>query len=390
VQEERQSGGGGWVVGSSIAGELDMALTAVGGYFVGQKLPADLGTFTDSIPQDWLADWSLFLGPRRRMVSVLEQAAFLAGVLVEDDYSRATLAMRQLDASTALAWIHATFPGSVEGSDTSDASAALVDTLMRLLAQAHGDVGFPGFEEEAIGRYARDQLGRLTRILKDGDLHARFWHWLDRFCYQHYLPWRETRAEDILQAERHVVEALGARRSASTNPELSWLPRLNPLNHHAPLAEAVHEGRLRVFFWVEPFGIPDAWALWPGLVSVSTSQADDLLDNFRRFAGDVATRVQALGDPTRLVILRMIRHMGIPNSSIARYLGLSQPTVSVHVKVLRDAGFVRSRKEGRTVRHEVVVDEVERLFRDLDRLLDLPSDGPAAQALPPTSSPESW
>ena len=375
----RAAGGmtGGWLVGESIAAELDMALTGAGGYLMGDDLPTDIAAFLASIPDDWLADWPQFLGARRRLVDVLQQAAFLAGVLTESDYSRATLAIRELDCRTALADARVAFPRSravTAPGDEAEAGAELVDHMMGLLADAYADAGFPGFAEQAIGRQARDQLQRVVRILKDGDLHARFWHWLDRFFYQHYLPFRNTRAEQLREVERSVVAALGARESDTGSPEIGWLPQLNPLNHHLPLAEAVGEGRLRVFFWIEPFGIADLWSLWPGLVVVSASQAGDLFDNFRRFATDVAVRVRALGDPTRLTILRIIRHMGIPNGSIAGYLGLAQPTVSVHARILREAGFIRSRKEGRVVRHEVVPGELERLFRDLDRLLDLPKE----------------
>jgi DNA-binding transcriptional ArsR family regulator len=370
-------GTGGWTVGESIAAELDMALTGAGGYLMGEDLPPDIVAFLAAIPDDWLTDWPLFLGGRRRLVNVLEQAAFLAGAVTQSDYSRATLAMRELDGRTALEALRAAFPRSqaVGGpGGATDTGAELVDHMMELLAEAYADAGFPDFAEQVVGRHARDQLQRMVRILKDGDLHTRFWHWLDRFYYQHYLPFRSTRAAQLAEVERNVVAALGSRESATGIPEIGWLPRLNPLNNHEPLTQAVGAGRLRVFFWIEPFGIPDLWSLWPGLVVVSTSQAGDLLDNFRRFAEDVATRVRAVGDPTRLAILRIIRHMGIPNSSIAGYLGLAQPTVSVHARILREAGFIRSRKEGRVVRHEVVPGELERLFRDLDRLLDLDTE----------------
>jgi DNA-binding transcriptional ArsR family regulator len=370
-------GAGGWLVGESIAAELDMALTSAGGYLMGGDLPPDIAAFLASVPDDWLAEWPQFLGGRRRLVDVLEQAAFLAGVLTESDYSRATLAIRELDSGTALETLRAVFPRSPavdEPGDAVEVGAELVNHMMGLLADAYACAGFPDFVEQAIGRQARDQLQRVIRILKDGDLHGCFWHWLDRFFYQHYLPFRTMRVEQMLDVERNVVAALGSRESEVGSPEIGWLPQLNPLNHHLPLSEAVGEGRLRVFFWIEPFGIADLWSLWPGLVMVSTSQAGDLFDNFRRFAADVAARARAVGDPTRLAILRIIRHMGIPNSSIAGYLGLSQPTVSVHARILRDAGFIRSRKEGRVVRHEVVPGELERLFRDLDRLLDLPTE----------------
>jgi len=67
--------------------------------------------------------------------------------------------------------------------------------------------------------------------------------------------------------------------------------------------------------------------------------------------------------------------MGMANTEIAEYLGMSRPTVSVHAKILRQAGLIRSRQDGRLVRHEIVPAEVRRLFHDLERFLDLPEEG---------------
>jgi DNA-binding transcriptional ArsR family regulator len=60
------------------------------------------------------------------------------------------------------------------------------------------------------------------------------------------------------------------------------------------------------------------------------------------------------------------------NTEIAESLGLARPTVSVHAKILREAGLIRSEQDGRQVRHEIAPAEVRRLFRDLEEFLDLP------------------
>jgi DNA-binding transcriptional ArsR family regulator len=59
------------------------------------------------------------------------------------------------------------------------------------------------------------------------------------------------------------------------------------------------------------------------------------------------------------------------NTEIANFLGISRPTVSVHAKILREAGLIQSRQDGRLVRHELVASEVRRLFHDLEDFLDL-------------------
>jgi ArsR family transcriptional regulator len=57
---------------------------------------------------------------------------------------------------------------------------------------------------------------------------------------------------------------------------------------------------------------------------------------------------------------------------MARFFGLSRPTVSNHAKILREAGLIDSRQEGRQVRHRINPDELHRLFDDLVEFLDLP------------------
>lgn len=69
---------------------------------------------------------------------------------------------------------------------------------------------------------------------------------------------------------------------------------------------------------------------------------------------DLAKRLWAVGDPVRLRILRLLPQTadcqyGNNVSNLAKRLELSQPTVSHHLRVLRQAGFVSYRKMCRDV-----------------------------------------
>ncbi len=55
---------------------------------------------------------------------------------------------------------------------------------------------------------------------------------------------------------------------------------------------------------------------------------------------------RALGDPTRLRILALLRSMELSVGELAQVLGQSQPRVSRHVKILVDAELAERRKEG--------------------------------------------
>jgi ArsR family transcriptional regulator len=61
---------------------------------------------------------------------------------------------------------------------------------------------------------------------------------------------------------------------------------------------------------------------------------------------DASEIFRALGDPTRLRILQLLREMELSVGELAQVLGQSQPRVSRHVKILIDARLAERRKEG--------------------------------------------
>lgn len=78
---------------------------------------------------------------------------------------------------------------------------------------------------------------------------------------------------------------------------------------------------------------------------LTETQADSLADVFA-----------ALSDPTRLRLFDLVRRAGeggICSCDLVEPLDRSQPTISHHLKVLREAGLVESRKEGTWVWYSV-------------------------------------
>lgn len=77
--------------------------------------------------------------------------------------------------------------------------------------------------------------------------------------------------------------------------------------------------------------------------------AKGVFDDIRDRAEAEARSIKALSDPTRLMLLSLIaRYSGfsLTVGDLAMYLGVSQPTVSGHLKVLRDSGLVRVERQG--------------------------------------------
>lgn len=74
-------------------------------------------------------------------------------------------------------------------------------------------------------------------------------------------------------------------------------------------------------------------------------------------AADMAPVLAALADPVRLRIISMLAasERGFAcGCDLEAPLGLSQPTVSHHMKVLRESGLIEGVKEGRWVHYRVV------------------------------------
>jgi DNA-binding transcriptional ArsR family regulator len=63
-------------------------------------------------------------------------------------------------------------------------------------------------------------------------------------------------------------------------------------------------------------------------------------------ASELDRAFHALSEPNRRAILRIVRESEMPVGEIADSLGLSQQTVSHHLKVLRGAGLVADRRSG--------------------------------------------
>ena len=78
--------------------------------------------------------------------------------------------------------------------------------------------------------------------------------------------------------------------------------------------------------------------------------------------------IEALSHPTRRAILRLVLDRELPVGELARQTGVSQPAASQHLKVLRDAGLVRGRVDGRRRLYQVDLQGLQRLRVELDSL----------------------
>ena len=103
-------------------------------------------------------------------------------------------------------------------------------------------------------------------------------------------------------------------------------------------------------------------------VAASAIEQDSLA--VRRFyAGEVAARLKVLSDPTRVALLSQLACEPMSVTELAALYDLAQPTVSIHVRQLREAGLVVARKEGGRTIYSVPHDRVQGLLDEAGDLL---------------------
>jgi DNA-binding transcriptional ArsR family regulator len=107
-----------------------------------------------------------------------------------------------------------------------------------------------------------------------------------------------------------------------------------------------------------------------GVLSIAApADARDSLSVRRFYATEVATRLKVLSDPTRVALLSQLACNPMSVTELARLYDLAQPTVSIHVRQLREAGLVESKKTGGRTIYSVPHDRVQQLLDEAGDLL---------------------
>lgn len=363
---------GGWRIERSIASELDVAI------YLSLVIPRDgliepaegfrheAADLIRQVPRQWFDDVRGWTQTFADWLSVNEYLARWAGVLYGEDYEAATDAMRHLTPEAAL---ESALQAGVRWGLEPDPSLPAVEALVAV-TRAMEDHLMSDVDVRQAAVPLKAAAGTAAQTLVGGPLHDRFWHWMDRFYYGVYRGWRETRLEFMAALEEEAVGRLGAEKGEGV-PALEWLSPENPMVTYPGLRRRVEEGTITVVFWAEPFGLASTWTLLPGEVKLSFAEPGTLSEQFTIVVSELATVMKALADPTRLRILRLIRHFDLDNTQIASYLDISRPTVSEHARILREAGLIQTRRAGRQARHTMKPDALERVYEALGSLFDV-------------------
>lgn len=209
-------------------------------------------------------------------------------------------------------------------------------------------------EETAAKRYQVPQLPseadtvrpilqeRLDRLAASAEFRASYSSLVREF-------WEELKPHWLGGAAALAGEMVASyqQRLARAEDIRETLPR----NHfarraaHAVVVARALEAGEAVIVPLALSGAGIAFFALPGLVLMAVGpEAEKHQDKRREAAEKAAARFKLLSDPTRLSILTSFCSSPYSISELADFFDLSQPTVSVHVKMLREAGLLEATK----------------------------------------------
>ena len=249
--------------------------------------------------------------------------------------------------------------GGLLFSTDADALLARLDELCTSVRLTADDL--PLFSETEESRAA--VLARLARLAADPDLRTRYVSLVSDM-------WDAMRGEWDISGRAAVEVAVAARRRLQV-AGADW--------HEVVRSECDFGGILdRTLASVGPdvevvvvpayFTHKGLLVDLPGVVVIGV-RTDTTGADARARTEALARRLKAISDPTRLAILDALRSGPHTITEIAAAFSLAQPTVSNHVKLLRDAGLVVDDRQGTRRRLIVQHDVVEGLISDLHAAL---------------------
>jgi DNA-binding transcriptional ArsR family regulator len=146
------------------------------------------------------------------------------------------------------------------------------------------------------------------------------------------------------------------------------------------IVSAVQSGQRALLFVPCLFFGSSMYLEFPGLVVIGTGVGHrDVQARARTEA--VARRLKAVAEPTRLALLHSLATAPSTVGELALLFRLAQPTVSMHVKVLRENGLVHAERVGGRLRLSADPGAVEALLGDV-RLAVLQGAGVEAGTAP--------
>lgn len=225
----------------------------------------------------------------------------------------------------------------------------LLDSLERALSSS--DATPPLYSEP---RAIEDLVDRRLRHLRnDLEDRARYIELMREFWAVLKPYWENAGGNDAARSANELSSRL------RTDVDLRALVPGNNFLHKDEYRSQIASARARGELFVVPLGLAGHgqlyWAL-PGVVVIGAGLESAEREARRRERAErSAGKLKVLSDPTRLAILiELLRpsHHAATVTELASLFELSQPTVSVHIKMLREAGLARADRDGNQVHYQ--------------------------------------
>lgn len=249
-------------------------------------------------------------------------------------------------------------------ADARDPGAFLEDLPElpgRLLAAVRQRAGDDASEEQ------RHLMASLERLIEEVGA--------ERLASLLRRLWAALEPEWEARGEAAVREACAAfeEKFAASRDVLAALPPHHFVQFEAQvqkIRESLEQGRVRVvpLYFAAAGGFN--FNLQAGHFIGFGLQSEDLFERAASRVGDLAARAKAFSDPTRLLLLSLISRFEkftLTVGDLARQLGVSQPTVSGHLKVLREAGLLTLEKQGNKSYYHLDGEALRGLLTEVER-----------------------
>jgi DNA-binding transcriptional ArsR family regulator len=238
----------------------------------------------------------------------------------------------------------------------------------RLEKAATSDQAIPSLLSESPAE--RVAIARRLELLRtDAGLRARYIGLLETVWDSVKAEWDATGRQAVVTMAREwqkgleqgvsYLELLQRRRLWPSRPELDELAEADAAEGRLVLSPGWFYGDIHV---VELDGM-----MYAGRGIRPKGDEEDC----RHAANHVSNSLKTFADPTRLAILLWLAHQPASVTEVARHFKLSQPTVSAHVQLLREAGVLEEKSEGRSSKLSANEESLRRVFGGaLDELLE--------------------
>jgi DNA-binding transcriptional ArsR family regulator len=228
--------------------------------------------------------------------------------------------------------------------------------IEKAVATVPVDLDMPSESPEELAIY----VSRFRRLKESPELVRAYIDLLKEVWAPVNDVWQQS-LPVIEEAGRHVVAQY---HQNGQSLDLLVLPGCDILRDRMPeIMSGIGQSMSLLFVPCLFFG-SSMYLEFPGLVVLGTGVGQgDLVARAR--TESVARRLKAVADPTRLAILHSLATAPSTVGELAVLFRIAQPTVSMHVKVLRESGLVSSERIAGRLRLNADAVAVESLLDDL-------------------------